>query len=229
MRSISLGDSKRVTIYAGHYGSGKTNLAVNHALRLRERGVAVTVMDLDIVNPYFRTKDSEALFKARGIGFISSEFANSNLDIPGIPAAVNSAFDDRSRHFVIDLGGDDAGGIALGGFAERLFPEETDLFMVLNRCRPMTRTPEQALEMKKDIEAVTHFKFTGIVNNTNLGPETDGELLLSSVGFAEEVSKLLGLPIVFTTVLRRLYPGLEGKIENLVPIDLYGGAARFNL
>lgn len=226
MRSINF---KRVTIYAGHYGSGKTNLTVNQALCLRGQGTEVSVIDLDIVNPYFRTKDSEELFVDRGIRLISSKFANSNLDIPSIPAAANSAFDDHSRHVVIDLGGDDAGAIALGRYSGMIDPDETDMFLVLNRCRPMTRTPEQALEMKHDIESASRFGFTGIVNNTNLGSETDEALVLDSVGFAQEVSRLTVLPVVFTSVVKRLFKPLEGKIENLVPIDIYGGSAKFNV
>ena len=104
----------RVTLFAGHYGSGKTNLAVNYARRLARDGRAVTLADLDIVNPYFRAKDSEALLRQEGIRLLSSPYANSNVDIPALPQEMYAVIDDRSRYAVLDIGGDDRGALALG-------------------------------------------------------------------------------------------------------------------
>ena len=104
---------KRVTLFCGHYGSGKTNIAVSYALRLRAEGKTVTVADLDIVNPYFRTKDSRADFEAAGIRLIASEYANSNVDIPALPSELYRVTAEREAYAVLDVGGDDRGALAL--------------------------------------------------------------------------------------------------------------------
>ena len=220
---------KRTNIYAGHYGSGKTNLAINHALRFRAEGKKVSVIDLDIVNPYFRTADSIKLFNEKDIGFVSTEFANTNLDIPVIPAKAYSAFEGGTGHYIVDLGGDDAGALALGRFADIIKPEDTEMLMVLNLFRPMTRTGAQALEMKIAIESAAGFRFTGIVNNSNLGPDTTAALVEDSMSFANEVSNITGLPIAYTAVESRFFAELEGRVQNLVPIEIFGGASKFNL
>ena len=105
---------KRITLFAGHYGSGKTNIAVNYAFKLRQQGLEVAVADLDIVNPYFRTKDSEKELKEAGIRLLCSEFASSNVDLPTLPQGIYSVIDDRSEYAVMDIGGDDRGAYALG-------------------------------------------------------------------------------------------------------------------
>lgn len=193
-------DFKRITIFAGHYGSGKTNLAVNLAFHHKSLGRDVAICDLDIVNPYFRSKDSEDDFVKSGIRFISSPFANSNVDLPSIPAEAYSVFSKSDTYSVIDLGGDDRGAYALGRFAEFLTDESAyDMLMVLNQYRPDTRTPEQVLEIKKEIEDACHVRFTGIVNNSNLGCETTIKTLESTKQFADEVSSLLDLPLVMTS------------------------------
>ena len=106
--------TKRISLFAGHYGSGKTNIAVNCALRAREAGQNVTIADLDIVNPYFRTKDSEALLKRHGIGLVCSEYANTNLDIPALPKELYAILARRDSAVIMDIGGDDRGAVALG-------------------------------------------------------------------------------------------------------------------
>ncbi len=191
---------KKITIFAGHYGSGKTNLAVSLAFHHKAQGRDCTICDLDIVNPYFRSKDSEQDFIKAGIRFISSPFANSNVDLPSIPAEAYSVFAKSDTYSVIDLGGDDRGSYALGRFSEYLTdPATYDMLMVINQYRPDTRTAQQVLEIKQEIEDACHVKFTGIVNNSNLGKETTTKIIESTRDFAEECSKLLGLPLVMTT------------------------------
>ena len=114
---------KRVTLFAGHYGSGKTNIAVNYALRLKKEGKPVVIADLDIVNPYFRTKDSEEELRAAGIRLISSEFAGSNVDLPSLPQEMYTVTDNREEYAVLDIGGDDRGAYALGRYAPSILKE----------------------------------------------------------------------------------------------------------
>ncbi len=212
---------KRLTLFAGHYGSGKTNIALNYALWLRRQGLKVTVADLDIVNPYFRTKDGEAQLREAGIRLISSEYANSNVDLPALPGEVYSLLDDRSAHGVIDVGGDDRGALALGRYVPAIREEgDYEMLFVLNRSRPLTRTVDDALEVFYEIEAACALPFTAIVNNTNLGPLTSAGDVIAGQRFAEEVSARTGLPVKMSCGARKLGDELYNKVSNFFPIDI---------
>lgn len=212
---------KRITVFSGHYGSGKTNVALSVALGLARSGQSVTVADLDIVNPYFRTKDSARELEKAGIELICSDYANTNVDIPALPQSMYAITDDRSRKVVVDLGGDDRGALALGRLAPAILEEnDFDLFAVINMFRPLTKTAEETVGVMKEIEAASGLRFTGLVNNSNLGEETMPETVLSSLPYAEETARLTGLPIVMTTVEKELYPLLKEKIPNLEEITL---------
>ena len=203
---------KRLTLFAGHYGSGKTNLAVNYAVMLKEKGLDVIIADLDIVNPYFRTKDSENELKEKGIELISSKFANTNLDIPSIPQEMYRTVQDKSKYAVMDIGGDDAGAIALGRFAPYIKEEnDYDMVFVVNFYRPLSRNAEEALQIMREIEAASKLKFTSIVNNSNLGEETSAEDILSTTVEAEKLSTLSDLPVKFTSVKESIYNKLNNK------------------
>ena len=212
---------KRITVFSGHYGSGKTNVALSVALGLARSGQSVTVADLDIVNPYFRTKDSARELEKAGIELICSDYANTDVDIPALPQSMYAVTDDRSRKVVVDLGGDDRGALALGRLAPAILEEnDFDLFAVINMFRPLTKTAEETVGVMKEIEAASGLRFTGLVNNSNLGEETTPETVLSSLPYAEETARLTGLPIVMTTVEKELYPLLKEKIPNLEEITL---------
>ena len=212
---------KRVTLFAGHYGSGKTNIAVNYALYLRSLGKDTVIGDLDIVNPYFRTLDSEKELREAGIHIICSRFANSSLDLPSLPPELYSLTDDRSKTAVLDIGGDDRGAYVLGRLAPRLREEnDYEMLMVVNKFRPLTRTAEDVLEIKGEIECAGGIAFTGIVNNSNIGAETTAEDVLGSGDYIREVCEKCGLPLVMTTADARLKDELEGKVANFFPLVL---------
>ena len=212
---------KRLTLLCGHYGSGKTNVAVNLAFYLKEQYNNVVVADLDIVNPYFRTKDSIDDFKARGIELICSEYANTNVDIPALPANMYRLTADKDITAVIDVGGDDRGAYALGRLVPEIKAENNfDMLMVINGYRPLTPDAESTVEVMREIETACGLKFTGLVNNSNIGEETTAEDIIKSIGYANEVSRASGLPIVMTSVKRELYDGLKNKIDNLLPMTL---------
>ena len=214
-------EHKRLTLFAGHYGSGKTNIAVNYALLLAREGKKVCIADLDIVNPYFRTKDSAAELEAAGIDLISPQYATTNVDLPALPAASYRLVQDKSSYGIMDIGGDDRGAYALGRFVPSIL-EENDYRMVFvaNALRPMTRTPEDALEVMREIEAACGLKFTDLINNTNLGSETTPETVLDAVPYMEELSRLSGLPIFAATAAAEVAAELAGKLENVIPMKL---------
>ena len=212
---------KRLTLLCGHYGSGKTNVAVNLAFYLKEQYNNVVVADLDIVNPYFRTKDSIEDFKARGIELICSEYANTNVDIPALPANMYRLTADKDITAVIDVGGDDRGAYALGRLVPEITAEDNfDMLMVINGYRPLTPDAESTIEVMREIEQACGLKFTGLINNSNIGEETCAEDIIKSIGYANEVSRASGLPIVMTSIKAELYAELKNKIDNLLPMKL---------
>lgn len=205
-------EHKRVTLFAGHYGSGKTNIAVNYALRLAGEGRRTAIADLDIVNPYFRTADSARELAAAGVELISSQFANSNVDLPALPAEAYRLVEDRSLYAVLDIGGDDRGAYALGRYAPYILEEGNyRMAFVANFSRPLTRTPEEALEVLREIEAAGGVPFTDIVNNTNLAHETTAELVQASAGLAEQLGALSGLPVWLTAAEEHVAARLPGR------------------
>ena len=214
---------KRITLFAGHYGSGKTNIAVNYALQLRKalgRDKDILVADLDIVNPYFRTKDSCAVLQENGIKLICSEYANSNLDIPSLPSEMY-AITDTPAYAVIDVGGDDRGALALGRLSAKIKAENNyENLMVINMFRPLTRTPDQTVEVMREIEAAGNIPFTALVNNSNLGPLTSADDILRSLEYAEKISRLTGLEVKMTSADARLFESLQGKVQDLFSLTL---------
>ena len=216
-----LTNQKRITILCGHYGTGKTNVAVNLALAMAKTSEKVTVADLDIVNPYFRTLDSAAACDEAGIRLICSRFANSNVDIPSLPPDLYAITDDKSHRVVIDVGGDDSGAMVLGRLAPAITAEDSyAMYLVVNRYRPMTPDVPSTIEVLREIEAASKLRFSGIVNNSNVGVETTAQDVLDSMAYAEELSVAANLPLVATTVDQRLYAELEGQIPDLFPLTL---------
>lgn len=214
---------KRVTLLAGHYGSGKTNIAVNMALSeaVRKPGERLAIADLDIVNPYFRTEDSRDELEAAGIRVISSGYANTNVDLPSMPDDLYSITDDHDLRVIIDIGGDDRGALALGRLSGALKEEGSyEMFMVINCYRPLSRDPESTTEIMREIEQAGRMPFTGLINNSNLGRDTKAEDVINSLSYAERISEMSGLPIVFTTVEERLYEELKERIPDLMPLRL---------
>jgi len=214
-------DFKRITIISGHYGSGKTNIAVNLAIDLKKEFDKVAVADLDIVNPYFRTKDSVKDFEENGIRLISSEYAGSNVDIPALPQDMYAITDDRSYRMIVDLGGDDRGALALGRLTPEIVKEnDYEMLLVVNKFRPLTPDLETTVEVAREIERAGKIKFTGVINNSNLGEFTTEEDVLGSVDYASEIASAMQIPVKFTSVKKDLFSALDGKIKNLYPLEL---------
>ena len=208
----------RVTIVCGHYGTGKTNLSINLAMDCAKSGETVTLVDMDIVNPYFRSADYSDILTEAGVKVVGPNFANTNLDTPSLPGAIRGAIEDGER-VIIDVGGDDAGATALAVYRRQLQEADPDVIYVVNMYRSMTTTAEESVEILREIEAKAHIRAAGIVNNSHLKQLTTSETVESSIGFAERVCDITGLPLRFTTVPRGVIT-LNG-IEPLYPIDVY--------
>ena len=186
---------KRLNIFCGHYGSGKTEVSLNYAIKLAKDGKKVSIVDMDIVNPYFRTADARKILNEYGIEMIASEFANSNLDIPTVPQEVKKVFFDTDRVIVFDVGGDDDGAFALGQFNSFFQKEEYKMTLVVNTKRPLTGEVTELYDMAKRIEFASRLKFTDIANNTNIGKLTDSKTLMSDYSEIVSLSEKLGIPI----------------------------------
>ncbi len=212
---------KRVTLFAGHYGSGKTNIAVNWAKYLKSQNKPVTIVDLDIVNPYFRTKDSQQDFEKLDIRLVCSEYANTNLDIPALPKEIYGAVADKSSYLIMDIGGDDVGAVAMGRYTPSILEENNyEMIYVANCYRPLTKTPQDTLEVMREIEFASGIKFTAIVNNSNLGVETTAEDVVKSNVYAQKLSDISKLPVLFTTVNNSIAKDIGDRIQNIFPLEL---------
>jgi MinD superfamily P-loop ATPase len=208
----------RVTVVCGHYGTGKTNLSINLAMDSARSGEKVTLIDMDVVNPYFRSSDYADMLTEQGVRVLGPNFANSNLDTPSLPAAIGDAIADGER-VIIDVGGDDAGATALGVYSRQLTKADPDVIYVINRYRSQTTTPEEAVEILGEIERAAHIKATCIANNSHLKQLTTAETVLDSLEFADEVSRITGLPIRMTTSPVGVDP--LNKIPLLYPVSVY--------
>ena len=214
-------EHKRVTVFAGHYGSGKTNIAVNYALHLASLGKKVCIGDLDIVNPYFRTKDSWEELAQAGVELISPQFANTNVDLPALPAEAYRLVEDKSIHAIMDIGGDDRGAYALGRYTPAILAENNYRMVFVANCyRPLTATAEDALEVMREIEVACGLAFTCIVNNSNLGSETTAETVLDSGNYIQKLCEQSGLPLWLTTAQEDIACCLSNNIEDILSLRL---------
>lgn len=202
--------SKRLSLFAGHYGSGKTNIAVNYAIELRKNVPQVYIADMDIVNPYFRTKDSEEELKEAGVDLVSLQFANSNVDLPSLPQEIYGLVQRRDCYAVMDIGGDERGAYALGRYAPYILEENNyNMYFVVNFYRPLTRTAEEAFAVMQEIEQACGIPFSEIINNSNIGEETLAEDIVATFPLAEKLSEISKLPIAMTTVSQSVSENLE--------------------
>lgn len=204
---------KRIIIVCGHYGSGKTTFSLNLAKKLSVSS-RTGLVDLDIVNPYFRSSDYGDVMEKAGIEVIAPNFAGSTLDTPSLSPRISGAIDCGFDHLIIDAGGDDAGATALGCFREDISRRGYDMLYVVNMRRERVADTAGALEIMKEIETASGLNCTGIVNNTHLCGETEAEVVTGSLGYAEDICRASGLPLIYTCYPDFLGEGIESEIEN---------------
>ena len=212
---------KRIQIITGHYGSGKTEYAVNLALHLAQERENVTLADLDIVNPYFRSYEQAKRLEDAGIRVIVTS-CGGIADIPAINPEVMSVFQQEKWTGVLDIGGDPIGARVLARFAPQLKTSDFDLLFVLNANRPETKDVESALQYMQGIEAECRQKVTGIVNNTHLCGETTAEEILKGARLAQELSERTSLPVIHHAVQRKFVEQVQDKLsEPVLPMNIY--------
>ena len=215
-------NDKRLRFVTGHYGSGKTEFSINYAVKLAEMGKKVALVDLDVVNLYFRSREKKEFLQELGIRVIASSIDASAVDIPAISAEVVVPMQDTSYEGVIDVGGDPAGARTLGRYRDYLVEGQYDMFFVLNANRPETQTVEKATEYLRKIEYTARAKVTGIINNTHMLKSTTVEDVLKGQKLAEKLSDSIGIPIKYIacieSVASKLPKDLQGEI---FPMKLY--------
>ena len=212
----------RITLFAGHYGSGKTTGAVAYAKKIKTENNKVMIVDIDLVNPYFRTKDAEIELKSLGIEVISPTYANTNVEAPSIPPEIMAAFSKKDYEVVFDVGGDDDGGVVLGRFFGEFSQENYEFLLIINTKRPLTFDEKSIIIYKEAIERASRLKFTGLVNATNISTETTVDDILESEKIISEVSKETGIPKKYNFVLPELLDKLPDYIKKVsIPVELF--------
>ncbi|WP_419726048.1 ATP-binding protein [Terrisporobacter petrolearius] len=216
-------DDKRVRLFIGHYGSGKSEVSMNYVTMLRELvDGEVALADLDVVNVYFRTREKKDLMRQLGITPIDSSIETTTLDVPAVSAEVMRPLHDDKVNYVVDVGGDNVGGRVVGRFAEHFKPEDYDMFFVVNANREKTQTAQEVLGFIDAIEASSKLKVTGLVNNTHLLRETTVDDVLKGQEVVREVSKIRNIPIKYVCCLESLIDKLPKDLEgDILPIKLY--------
>jgi len=202
---------KRVTVFVGHFGSGKTEIALNGALQLAATGLPVTLADLDVVKPYFRSRAARAILSDAGIELLAPTGANVHADLPIIVPQIRSQLRHDRKHLIMDVGGDDVGARVLGSLADVVPPEDTECLLVLNFRRPGTPDPGAAAIMVREIEAVGRVPVTGLISNTHLMDETTPDVVLEGYRMARETARLTDVPLAAVTVSSELASELAAE------------------
>ena len=204
---------ERITVLVGAYGSGKTEIAINAVQHLAPHYEQVAIADLDIVKPYFRTREFSVKLVQNNIRVIMPQGIMAQADLPALSPEIYGVLHNSNVKLIIDVGGDDAGATAMAQYHRYFESEPHELLMVINTCRPFARDPDEIFELKKRIEARSRLEVTAFVSNTNIGAETTADIVLRGHRIVQEVAELSALPIAFTAVDARLLPEIEGKIE----------------
>ena len=226
----------RITAIAGHYGSGKSEISVNYALflaqKLREQAEEtgmeakqVTLFDLDIVNPYFRSRECQGILTANGVKVTSSAEAFPDVDLPYMPPELTALFQNQDQIGVLDIGGDPAGARVLARYGVELNKVikagEAEFWCVINANRPMTKTLDEARFYVQKISDTAGVPVTGLINNTHLFGETETEDIYRGEALVNAVSETMGIPVVFHTVPRGLMDQLDHDLGAILPMDIF--------
>lgn len=194
--SMMIKRNGRITAFVGNYGSGKTEIALSTALDLKAAGAAeVMLVDLDIVNPYFRSATHRQLLLDSGVEVEQPSFALTTVDIPALPASILRIFERHDLQVVLDVGGNDTGAAALGQYRPYLEREGCDLLYVINALRPLSGCADDIIDMMAEIQGRARMPICALINNTNLQDQTTPEDVTAGHEVVREVSARTGIPI----------------------------------
>lgn len=215
-------DAARLTVIVGHFGSGKTEISLNLAMVLANRGHPVALADLDIVDPYFRSRECKTMLEECGGRLIASSQACLDADVPSMPPEVTALFDNRDTYGVLDIGGDASGARVLARYRKRLEACAARVLCVINANRPLTDSPEKAESYIHNIELASGLHIGGLINNTHLCDQTNINDVIDGAKLVNEVAVSTGIPVICHAVSKEL---LRQKprtaITSIFPIDLY--------
>lgn len=217
-------DGPRKIAITGHFGCGKTELAVSLAMALAGEprpGERLALCDLDIENPYFRSRERQDALAGAGVRVYSDPFEGRNgSELQLITAAIRAPLEDSACRVLCDCGGDKAGAMILNQF-RKYFQRDYRLLCVVNPNRPGTDTPEKAVDQLRAIEGATGLAVTGLVANGHLLRDTTAELVREGWRFTERVAAMTGVPALCACCMEALLPELEGEGIPLFPIGMY--------
>ncbi|WP_321419679.1 cobalamin biosynthesis protein CbiA [uncultured Desulfobacter sp.] len=210
-----------IIIIAGNYGSGKSETAVNLAVVSRRAGKSVKITDLDLVNPYFRSRDAKMPLENLGVEVVLPDKKYMHADLPILTPAVAGMIKNPAQLTILDAGGDDAGVKVLAALADVLEKGDVKLLQVINSLRPETCDVQGCLRIKAKIEAAAKLPVTGLISNANLLDETTPQIIYDGYNLVRRVSDATGLNIEFITASTRLLPQLamEGISCPILPIE----------
>ncbi|NLB43249.1 MAG: hypothetical protein GX815_13550 [Clostridiales bacterium] len=215
-------NSERLVLFTGHFGSGKTEIAINYAINSAKSGHKTILVDLDIVNPFFRSSEVKNQLEEQGVKLISPNFATTTVDIPSLPAELYSVFADKSAKVIFDVGGDEVGAKALGQYFPHFQKEPYRMYYVINIKRPMSATKEDIMSMMQEIQLKSRLRVTDLINNTNLSYETTIYDIIDGNNLIKEISQLVNIPNSYIAGLKELLEQLPEDLEGeLLPISLY--------
>ncbi|MDI9502860.1 MAG: ATP-binding protein [Tissierellia bacterium] len=212
---------KRIRVITGHYGSGKTEFAINYAMLLNQTKKHVHIADLDVINTYFRSRELTKELKELGINVIGASVEASAVDVPAISAEVMGPIIDKEADLILDVGGNPAGARALGHFRKAILREEYDHFFVLNRNRPETTTEETALAFLRQTEAIAGMSVTGLINSTHMLKSTTIEDVLYGQELCNALSASTGIPVVGISLWEKIADDLPEEYRDIaLPMQL---------
>ena len=201
------------TIFLGHYGSGKTELSLAEAFLLAKKGEKVTLVDLDIVNPYFRSGEQKQRLQEAGIRVIMPNFEGKTVNVPSLPGEINSVFDDKDTYTIFDVGGSPSGAAAIGRYSSKIVADKYEAILVVNTLRPFTATATQICEMGRSIEAKSRIKITSMINNTNAAYQTDADMVQDAQPIVEQAAQMLGVSVKNITALPKVIEKMDSDFK----------------
>lgn len=219
--SVGFPSKARILVIAGHYGSGKTEIALNLAVALKPTSPEIALIDLDIVNPFFRSAEQERMLLSHGIETLKPIYANTGVDIPSLPPDILAVFARERLRAVFDVGGDDAGAAALGGYAPQFARVEKTFYMVVNPFRPRSETVAQIVSMYEAISGRARMRPDAIIANPNLGDETTPETISQGLSVVHKAAAECGVPIACVCAKEDICASLSNEALPVFPIRRY--------